>query len=253
MIEYVNIDDVRPADYNPRLLTEEAKKNLLESISVLGMIKPIVLRRSDKRVIAGHQRTKCLKELGNIQVPCFYVENVSSEDEVRFNQLHNRLEVEIKETQPKIVVNTANLIHGEFVKVKNSEFKIVSRGDSGANIRSLSDLINKYGEFGSCVCDNEGNVIVSAVYAATSILLGLDVYVYMLNAEETEYAKATFGKVVKYQDLKNSFQCYCIKTKKTIFNEFLDGLKFEFTMILPKGHRYNLFEPVYNALKPYYE
>lgn len=53
-MEYIDIESLNPAEYNPRLLTPEAQENLKKSITELGIIKPIIIRRSDKRIMAGH-------------------------------------------------------------------------------------------------------------------------------------------------------------------------------------------------------
>lgn len=103
-IEHINIDTLNPADYNPRLLTDDAQENLKRSLTELGVIKPIIIRRSDNRIMAGHQRTKTMKLLGYTHVPAFVLDNVNSTDEVRFNQLHNIAECELSEVQPDIQV-----------------------------------------------------------------------------------------------------------------------------------------------------
>ena len=45
MMEYIDIESLNPAEYNPRLLTPEAQENLKKSITELGIIKPIIIRR----------------------------------------------------------------------------------------------------------------------------------------------------------------------------------------------------------------
>lgn len=194
MIEHIEIAKIKPADYNPRFLSEQARERLIASIGKLGLIKPIVLRRSDFRVIAGHQRSRCLKELGNMTVPCFFVDNVSSEDEVRFNQLHNRLEIERTEGQPVISVDTTGLPFNKFVKLPHDKYTIKDAGLKGGVCRELSKLIIRYGEFGSAVCDEDGNIIVSSIYALCTLLLGRDLYVYRLTKEQAEYAKDVFSQ-----------------------------------------------------------
>ena len=51
MMEYIDISILNPAEYNPRLLTNEAQEDLKKSIKELGIIKPIIIRQSDKRII----------------------------------------------------------------------------------------------------------------------------------------------------------------------------------------------------------
>ena len=53
MMEYIDISILNPAEYNPRLLTNEAQEDLKKSIKELGIIKPIIIRQSDKRIMAG--------------------------------------------------------------------------------------------------------------------------------------------------------------------------------------------------------
>ena len=69
MMEYIDISILNPAEYNTRLLTNEAQEDLKKSIKELGIIKPIIIRQSDKRIMAGHQRTKTMKLLGYTHVP----------------------------------------------------------------------------------------------------------------------------------------------------------------------------------------
>ena len=41
MMEYIDISILNPAEYNPRLLTNEAQEDLKKSIKELGIIKPV--------------------------------------------------------------------------------------------------------------------------------------------------------------------------------------------------------------------
>ena len=65
MIKTVQIDTLSPAGYNPRKLEDDAQENLKASLSTLGIIKAIVIRGSDKRILAGHQSTKTMKNIIN--------------------------------------------------------------------------------------------------------------------------------------------------------------------------------------------
>ena len=127
MMEYIDIELLNPAEYNPRLLTPEAQENLKKSIAELGIIKPIIIRKSDKRIMAGHQRTKTMKLLGYTHVPAFVLEGVNSTDEVRFNQLHNYAECEVSEVQPDIRVSVPDGTEGFFM-VPNKDITIITKG-----------------------------------------------------------------------------------------------------------------------------
>ena len=58
-IEYVSIDLLKSADYNPRKWDSEAEKELKESIGRFGIVDPLLVNSADNRkniVIGGHFR-----------------------------------------------------------------------------------------------------------------------------------------------------------------------------------------------------
>lgn len=68
-----DINDLIPAEYNPRELTVGQHKNIKESIEKFGVVDPIIVNVNIGRkniVIGGHQRLAICKELGHIYVPC---------------------------------------------------------------------------------------------------------------------------------------------------------------------------------------
>ena len=176
MMEYIDISILNPAEYNPRLLTNEAQEDLKKSIKELGIIKPIIIRQSDKRIMAGHQRTKTMKLLGYTHVPAFILDGVNSTDEVRFNQLHNYAECELSEIQPEINVSLPKGTEG-FYTVSNKDISILSKGGNNSRVVDLTKMILRYGQFANAVCDHTGKVIISTVYAKTVKLLGMDLLV----------------------------------------------------------------------------
>jgi len=87
ILEY-DITGIKPASYNPRKITDESLKILQDSIKLLGIVKPIIIRGDT--IIAGHQRTKALVAEGGKVAPAYLLaENVNTYDEMLFNQLHN--------------------------------------------------------------------------------------------------------------------------------------------------------------------
>ena len=165
-MEYIDISALNPAEYNPRLLTPEAQENLKKSITDFGIIKPIIIRRSDNRIMAGHQRTKTMKLLGYTHVPAFILDGVNSTDEVRFNQLHNYAECEVSEIQPDIHVALPAGAEG-FFTVPNKDITLITKGGNNSRVVDLTKMILRYGQFANAVCDHTGKVIISTVYAKT--------------------------------------------------------------------------------------
>jgi DNA modification methylase len=66
------LSQLKPADYNPRRLTEDQEKQLTDSIDRFNLADPIVINKNDV-VIGGHQRLKILKKRGvkevDVRVP----------------------------------------------------------------------------------------------------------------------------------------------------------------------------------------
>ena len=61
-----SLEDLKPAPYNPREISQEAAKGLSASIAQFGDISGLVWNRRSGHVVAGHQRLAALKELGAI-------------------------------------------------------------------------------------------------------------------------------------------------------------------------------------------
>jgi hypothetical protein len=74
------IEDLKPAAYNPRRLTEDQAKQLTESIDRFGLCDPIIINQ-DNTVIGGHQRLKIMKQRGAQDVPVYVPDRALSVDE----------------------------------------------------------------------------------------------------------------------------------------------------------------------------
>jgi len=110
--QYVKLNDLRPADYNPRFMPAEEMANLKESILKDGFIEPIIINtRNDQEsgdrsnvIISGHQRRLALLDLiakghdilnlqgkgADTAVPCVPLD-LSLEDEKQLNIRMNRI------------------------------------------------------------------------------------------------------------------------------------------------------------------
>ncbi len=92
-IVYVPVGRLRPAEYNPRKISDDALVQLKESISRFQMIDPVIVNSAPKRkdiVIGGHMRLRAAKELGCKSVPVVYVNIPSIEKEKELNLRLNR-------------------------------------------------------------------------------------------------------------------------------------------------------------------
>lgn len=92
-IVYVPINSLKPAEYNPRKISEESMRQLKESISRFELIDPIIVNSAPKRknvVIGGHMRLLAAKKLGHKTVPVVYVNIPSLKKEKELNLRLNK-------------------------------------------------------------------------------------------------------------------------------------------------------------------
>ena len=78
-VEYVLVESLRPWEQNPRTMPDPELVKLRRSIEKFGLVEPLVVRRSDRLVIGGHQRLRAAKEMGLVRVPVVFVEMSDAE------------------------------------------------------------------------------------------------------------------------------------------------------------------------------
>lgn len=71
------IDELIPADYNPRQLSVEQFDKIKESLTRFGFVDPVIVNIHAGRegvIVGGHQRVKVWRSMGNTEVPTVEVE-----------------------------------------------------------------------------------------------------------------------------------------------------------------------------------
>ena len=68
-VDQLPIDDLHPDPGNPRRIDEEELAALCRSIDTFGLVDPVLARRHDRRVIAGHQRLIAARRCGLTTIP----------------------------------------------------------------------------------------------------------------------------------------------------------------------------------------
>jgi ParB family transcriptional regulator, chromosome partitioning protein len=196
-ITTINLADIKPAPYNPRVIREKQFEMLKQSVTELGVIMPILINSKNDTLIAGHQRTKAMQAVGIIHAPAVLINGIEIGDEIKFNQLHNAIEKE---------PNTLATCH-----VQNAEgFEMLSHKDfdvpesNPVFVREICQLLTKYGNSLSCiVCENV--VYMGNNYVKACKLLNLDVLTYHLPKEKLEifqkYFSADYGEY-NYERIK---------------------------------------------------
>ena len=75
-IQKLKLADLNPADYNPRVITQEALAGLSKSLEKFGYLQPLVINvhGGKKTVISGHQRLKVMLAEGGTEADCVVVD-----------------------------------------------------------------------------------------------------------------------------------------------------------------------------------
>ena len=87
-INYVDVSTIKESEYNPRIWSDDAKKQLRTSLQRFGCVDPLILNSAPGReniVIGGNFRLSILKELGFTTVPVVYIHISDIEREKELN------------------------------------------------------------------------------------------------------------------------------------------------------------------------
>lgn len=86
-IEKRLLENLKPAEYNPRQATEKQQKHLTESLKKFGVVEPVIVNENKDRkniIVGGHFRVRELTKLGYKEVDCVIVD-LPLEDEKELN------------------------------------------------------------------------------------------------------------------------------------------------------------------------
>ena len=89
-VEQVAIADLHPDPGNPRRIGEGELAALTRSIATFGVVDPVLARRADRRLIAGHQRLVAARRAGLTTVPVILLD-LPVEDARLLNVALNRI------------------------------------------------------------------------------------------------------------------------------------------------------------------
>jgi ParB family transcriptional regulator, chromosome partitioning protein len=187
-----DIRTLKGAEYNPRRIDAETFAKLRESVSTLGCVKPIIVRKDT--IVAGHQRTKAMIAEGIHWAPVYQLgTDASTYDEVRFNQLHNGTDIDYG---TELAYIDSKCINPGWVYVTAEKIKQRTGGTtSGAKVRNeILRLVSRYGAWGSCVATMDGEIFHASQYALACKQVGEPVLTYVVPREVEQQAKAALGR-----------------------------------------------------------
>lgn len=88
----INISELKPAEYNPRLDLKPGDKEfekIRKSIEEFGYVDPVIINK-DGTIIGGHQRYKVLKDMGYTEIQCIVID-VGKDKEKALNIALNKI------------------------------------------------------------------------------------------------------------------------------------------------------------------
>lgn len=180
---------LKPAAYNPRKVTEEARLNLQRSLRTIGFAKPIIATDAGI-ILAGHQRTNAALSMDWTSGPVFVASGTNETDEVRFNQMHNGTDLDTVD-HPVHVGESTTLGFEDVPPEKIS----CNPKTSGVHLRKeIILLICRYGLWGGVVATQSGVVISGQQYAIACFTLGRPCRTYRIPNAQIDLALEFFGQ-----------------------------------------------------------
>lgn len=83
-IEHIELTEMNPAPYNPRVIDKKSQEGLSNSIDEFGLVEPIIYNKHTGNIVGGHQRYQLLKSKNVIYTDAVIV-NLSLEKEKALN------------------------------------------------------------------------------------------------------------------------------------------------------------------------
>jgi len=210
-VENMPIDEIRGAQYNPRVITQDSLAALKDSLKKFGVVKPLIINAANNVIVAGHQRQKAAKEIGLTHLPCIRVCATKAMDEIRFNLLHNSIET----SQNRVRLEEFKI--GGYHYCPSSKIKIEKKPQNVLICAETAQLLSRFGEWGSVVTDGNGNVILNSEYAYSAKRLGYGVLVYAISDENVD----DFMRCISVEYGKYNFDNLGIKT----YHQFMAQMK----------------------------
>lgn len=96
-IEKMKMEDLRPADYNPRKMSEKELDKLKMSIEEFGYVDLVIWNETTGNIVGGHQRYKALEDLGFEEIDVVVLEMDESKEKalnIALNKISGEFDIE---------------------------------------------------------------------------------------------------------------------------------------------------------------
>lgn len=223
----IEISEIIPAEYNPRIIGDDQFNKLCESINRWGVVIPVIINGANKTIVAGHQRTKACAKCGKSTIAAIITKDISKGDEIRFNQLHNGSFGSQASAHIATYGNGYSLISPD----KFSGFEC-----SAAMVKEACGLMSKYGNVFSAVAVGDKIVYGAEYIRAAQLLHAPKCLVYATQDNvlitddlHSEYGKYSYEHLEKHTYVQGLAQLYRSPIAKagrkpyssTLYNRFV--------------------------------
>lgn len=116
-LKLVPIEDLKPLEGNPRIITEDGLNRIKVSIEGFGFIEPIIAWKNEKgelEIVVGHQRRKAAKKTGRKKLPTIIFPFKNRKAAIAYNIASNRTNELAGWDFPKLKDGLEYLDDGEF-------------------------------------------------------------------------------------------------------------------------------------------
>lgn len=131
-IEYHNIDDLIPYEFNPRD-NEAAIQAVMNSIRRFRFMNPVIIQ-DDNVIGAGHTRHEAARRLGMVRVPCIRASHLTEEQMKEFRIIDNKV--------AELAQWNIDLLAQEVQALGASDIDFTEFGFVDDEISALSDLVS---------------------------------------------------------------------------------------------------------------
>lgn len=148
----VKVAELRPADYNPRRISDHALEGLKNSLKRFGVVEPIIVNERTGNIVGGHQRLKALQDIGEQETTVICVDLPEGEEKALNVALNNPNTMGEFTDALEDIISEINDYDGDLVKdLHLNEMEIpadiaeqIDQGmDFGGEIEKKGDDINK--------------------------------------------------------------------------------------------------------------
>jgi len=121
-IEYIPIDTLKPFVDNPREHSERNINDIKQSISRFGFTNPILVRREDNMIIAGHGRIEAAAIEGLDTVPVIYLD--MSDNDAKLYSITDNRTAETSEWDLLALKELTEALSDEGLEIEDSGFEL---------------------------------------------------------------------------------------------------------------------------------